>query len=867
MAHQHSTTLVRLLMVLVLTCTLIPSSALADTSNGAPETQTAPSAEAQPSSASPSTNSTTVGDTIRVGFVNQPGSFSVDKDGNYAGYEYDYLIQLAQYTGWNYEFIEATGDSENARILKSLDMLENEEVDLLGTMNYNSKLAEVYEYPRNSYGYFHPSLFAADNTTDITKTNLYTLEELTVAIKRTSVTYRTVLENFCTKNNIPLTLQEYDSFDEMAAAVNEGRADALLDLDINLHTGFHIVATLQTHPVFFAAKKGRTDITSTIDGAIERLNAGNPLLQSKLYQTYYGVGEEDLSLTPSELAYAADQKPLRVGIVSDKAPIQSFDEKTGELTGVTKDVLDYITSDSGLQFEIVPLKHDKDFAQELHDQNIDLVAGVDNNYTAALEWGLSLSAPYVTSNTLIVFNKNTDPSDLSGHTLAVPRDQVTAASSDGPGPVEIYKSLSDCFEAVDSGRADYVYASTYTAPYYINYGSYTNLNFLPVSISTSQACFGVVAPIEPDLLLILNKSIHSIPESTLSSMIYEASLPSEEERFGQIVKTHLTEIFVASVALLLIVITLLALYLRTRSKAARNARDENNRHREIYRISNEQFFEYTPKTDTLLLSVPEKQQFAHLHRSSSKVSSNYSPYHTYEHISTQHYEFLPIELVEAITAPKNPVADVCCSSEDGRKYWIRISSSILTDDGGKPLSIIGKMTDINEEILEKTHLSERAKHDGLTGLLNRSTFEEEVKHVIAKGKTGAFLIIDVDHFKDVNDTHGHMVGDAALRSMAGLLRNSFHSSDLVGRFGGDEFSVYIFSPIDRKTLEDRCRALVSEGVSYREKDGTEYHATLSMGVFLTSRPIDDYDYLYALADKALYEAKRNGRNQFVIHEQ
>ncbi|MEG0989931.1 GGDEF domain-containing protein, partial [Gordonibacter sp.] len=95
----------------------------------------------------------------------------------------------------------------------------------------------------------------------------------------------------------------------------------------------------------------------------------------------------------------------------------------------------------------------------------------------------------------------------------------------------------------------------------------------------------------------------------------------------------------------------------------------------------------------------------------------------------------------------------------------------------------------------------------------------------------------------------------------------FHSSDLVGRFGGDEFSVYILSPIDRKTLEDRCRALVSKGVSYREKDGTEYHATLSMGVFLISRPVDDYDYLYALADKALYEAKRNGRNQFVIHEQ
>lgn len=866
MAHQQHLALLRLFTAVALTWALLPGVAYADTSNDIAKEQETLSSEGQISNTSQGTNIATAGKTLRVGFANQPGTFTVDENGNYSGYEYDYLLQLAQYTGWDYEFIEATGSDLNSQILNSLEMLKSGEVDILGTMNYNATLAEQYEYPKNSYGYFHPALFAADNTTVVTKTNLYTLKEITIAVKRGAVAYQNELESFCVKNNIELIIQEYDSFEEMAAAVNDGTADALLDLDINLHEGFHLVTTFQKYPIFFSAKKGNTNITNAIDSAIDRMNTGNPSLQSNLYQTYYGAGEADLSLTPSELDYAAVHEPLRVGVLSNKAPIQSIDPKTGELTGVTKGVLDFIASNSGLRFEIVPLSYSDNFSQELRDQNIDIVSGVDLNYNAIAEWGLSLTASYVTANTLIVFNKNMDPSNLDGKIIAVPRDQVTNVASQRATSTKVYDSLDSCFEAVESGQADYVYANTYTAPYYINLGGYTNLNFLPVSISTSQACFGIVAPIEPDLLLILNKSIRSIPESTLSSMIYESSLPTQSERFTQFVKTHLLELFITSVVVLLLVIALLVLYLRTRIKSARAARDENNRHREIYRISNEQFFEYNPKSDKLLLSAPEGKQLTHLHSPSDKENTDASPYQTYDHISTQHYEFLPLELVEAITTPQSAVEDICCYTNGGQKTWVRITSSILTDEAGRAQNIIGKITDINDEILEKKDLSERAERDGLTGLLNRTTFEEAVTQLLSNGKAGAFLIADVDNFKIVNDTHGHMVGDAALRNTADLLRAAFREEDLISRFGGDEFAVCLRGEISYSNIKERCEILVTKGLSCREDDGAEYQTTLSVGVILINHPGDNYDHLYALADKALYEAKSNGRNQFVLHE-
>lgn len=882
MTHRRLSTWIAYLLAGVLACALVPASALAEgeaTSQNSPQTQATP----QDTTTTHETNSATCGQTLRVGFVNQPGSFSVDDQGNYTGYTYDYLIQLAQYTGWNYEFVEAPGTDANEKILNSLKMLENGEVDLLGTMNYSEKLAENYEYPQNSYGYFHAALYVADNTTTLTKTNLYTRDEMSVAVKAGATTYQQELESFCERLDIKLTIKEYASFDEMSAAVDAGEVNALLDLDINLHPNYHIVATLQQRPFFFASKKGNTATTKAIDSAITRMNVGNPSLQINLYQKYFGSKEADLSLTPQEFEYIKQHKTLRVGVIPNKAPIQSLDAKTGEITGVTKSILDYLSEKTGLQFEIVPLNYGSNFAQTLREQNIDIVAGLDNNYEQASNWEVSLTAPYVIANTLIVFNRQTDPTNLEGKTLAVPLEQQKAFDGVRRGSVLAYDNLSACFNAVDEGRADYTYANTYTTPYYINAGGYSNLNFLAVSISTSQTCFGIVSPIEPDLLLVLNKAIRSIPESTLSSMIYEASLTKETETVEVFIKKHLPEIFLLIMVVLVVIIALLALYLRTRSRAAKSAREENRRHREIYSISNEPFFEYSPHTDTLIISIPSTMKERLLGHSNNVFSAplseeethshvNETSYCTFPRISTEKYDFFSPELIAAIITPEKPIADVTCPDAQGEQAWFRITSRIITDKAGRPTSIVGKIIDVSDEVREKAALSQRAEHDGLTGLLNRTAFQEGSEQLLAGEHCGAFLIIDVDAFKDVNDTYGHLAGDEALRRTSELLKQSFRPSDLIGRLGGDEFAVCIRGSISRQMLEDRCADLVANGISFSEAEGiekpgtTEHRITLSLGCVLLKTSQKDYEVVSNCADQALYEAKRTGRDRFIIRE-
>ena len=98
---------------------------------------------------------------------------------------------------------------------------------------------------------------------------------------------------------------------------------------------------------------------------------------------------------------------------------------------------------------------------------------------------------------------------------------------------------------------------------------------------------------------------------------------------------------------------------------------------------------------------------------------------------------------------------------------------------------------------EKLDLSQRAHHDGLTGLLNWKTFQERAGRLLEEGKAGALLILDTDDFKLVNDTYGHLAGDVALQHTADAIGRAFRPNDLVGRLGGDEFAVCIAGPISR----------------------------------------------------------------------
>jgi diguanylate cyclase (GGDEF)-like protein len=162
-------------------------------------------------------------------------------------------------------------------------------------------------------------------------------------------------------------------------------------------------------------------------------------------------------------------------------------------------------------------------------------------------------------------------------------------------------------------------------------------------------------------------------------------------------------------------------------------------------------------------------------------------------------------------------------------------------------------------------LRRRADTDALTGVLNRRAFftltEEAIAHARRDRKPIALLLFDLDHFKTINDHYGHLMGDVALTAFTRAVSNVVRSTDLIGRIGGEEFAVLVpgvESPTATNIAErirfDFSRATVS-------LDGKAVTATVSAGIAMARGAEIDLMSLVAEADRALYDAKRAGRDR------
>ena len=160
--------------------------------------------------------------------------------------------------------------------------------------------------------------------------------------------------------------------------------------------------------------------------------------------------------------------------------------------------------------------------------------------------------------------------------------------------------------------------------------------------------------------------------------------------------------------------------------------------------------------------------------------------------------------------------------------------------------------------------------DGLTRLLTHSAFMDQARVIWEKcrrkeGPCAVLVMIDLDHFKAVNDTHGHPVGDRVLTNLARFLRKRLRGSDLIGRYGGEEFAL-IIEDLDAEVAAGMVERLREEfaGLEHDAYDGRKIRVTFSAGVAPLERKLKDLADWTRRADDALYEAKMAGRNRVAV---
>lgn len=205
-------------------------------------------------------------------------------------------------------------------------------------------------------------------------------------------------------------------------------------------------------------------------------------------------------------------------------------------------------------------------------------------------------------------------------------------------------------------------------------------------------------------------------------------------------------------------------------------------------------------------------------------------------------------------------------SDESVFVWFRYVGIPVYDKDHKPYKIMGKTMDITEEKKNQELLEQKAERDSLTDLYNKAKMRKQVEKHIRRADAhdeGAFLIIDIDDFKSINDTYGHLYGDEVLIKIANILLISTGLEDYAGRIGGDEFCVFCRGEnAGQHAMETAER--ISQMADRIQLSGRR--VTLSMGISKYPADAATYEDLYQKADQALYRVKHSGKNAFSVYD-
>ena len=231
--------------------------------------------------------------------------------------------------------------------------------------------------------------------------------------------------------------------------------------------------------------------------------------------------------------------------------------------------------------------------------------------------------------------------------------------------------------------------------------------------------------------------------------------------------------------------------------------------------------------------------------------------------------FSPKKMFEKIANMKtNAISEVetVFKAKDGKRIPISLSISVMRNEDDEPQGIIYIGRDITERKREEELIKHMATHDSLTGLPNRVMFNDRFALVMAQARRNqqkiALMFLDLDQFKDINDTLGHEAGDRLLKKVADHLSQLLRKSDTIARMGGDEFVILLPGITRMEDVDKVAKKILNMFQKSFMLERHKFNITVSIGIAIYPDDAEDADTLLKKADIAMYKAKRHGRNNY-----
>ncbi|MCK9261377.1 MAG: EAL domain-containing protein [Azoarcus sp.] len=577
------------------------------------------------------------------------------------------------------------------------------------------------------------------------------------------------------------------------------------------------------------------------------------------------------SLSTADRQWLQAHPVIRIGIDPNYAPY-SFLGESGRVQGVVAEYLAHIENTLGIRFEI---RADLDWPQlmeAVRDHRLDAVATVVR--LPERESFMTFSRIFL--NTPLVIMTRTDWPQLSSlDELATMRLALVSgysgssqANEEIPDLRPIYVPTPlDGLRAVSSGMADAYIGVLGVNTFLATQSGITNLKVnAAFNMKDNGQRFGIRKD-WPELALIIDKALDKLPETTQREILAKW-LPIQAEDIRLVGPPGLASrlfpwlvVFSIAVALGYFAILLWNRQLRAELQ-----------HR---KLELERALGIAGMGDWSLDIASGRIRWAdELFRIAGRppTALDWPTLREWIHPDDRdkHDEYLS-QLRATAPGAKLPTFVSHLVRPDGDSRWLEVSSATDFDAAGKPLRHYGTALDITERKLAEDRIRNLAYFDSLTGLPNRRLLMDRLSQALSaskrSGEYGALIMLDLDRFKDLNDTQGHDVGDLLLIEVARRLTAHVRHEDTVSRLGGDEYIVVAealgadesSAALEAGLIAEQCRRGLGEAFSLACAD-TSFHGTTSIGITLFKGNDLTLDVLFKQADVALYQAKKAGRN-------
>lgn len=460
---------------------------------------------------------------VRVGYYPMADYQETDANGNHSGFGYDYYMQIAKYTKWDYEFVEASYS-------ECYQMLLNGEIDVMSGLSKTAAREEQMLFAETSVSNMQNRLYAR-NDADLFYGDFERFDGLKVAVMKGTLI--TELEEYASTHDFHIEMEEYDTTVEMQDALLNHEVDLLYSASVSDNVNTKIVARLRKQPLYFAITKDKTEIAKEMETALEQIIDNNPTFSVQMSEKYQISGANaTATFTREESAYLESGRKAYIIINTDWAPISSYDSKTKEYKGIVVDVMAEIKKYSNLNYELCT---EAEFNQ-LVTKNPALINDViafladDNNW--ATRQDVVMSNHIMDTPVVMVAKRSTHQTELNENSkIALPSDYyITELLKEEFSEEQIiyYDTIQECMDALNKGEAEITFVNQVVATYYLSNLEYSNLFATAHSGYSENIAFAIYKDTDAPLLGIIDKALMCIGAEDLQEIVIKNSIVDQQ---------------------------------------------------------------------------------------------------------------------------------------------------------------------------------------------------------------------------------------------------------------------------------------------------------------------------------------------------